>query len=161
MHGNTQLKSSKIVIALQNLSVFGNVIELKPFACSDWPIWGAEDRNNLLQMGSYFEYYYLCISKNEVEQNRIQKGGHWVTRALWPWLIDCAAHELIHTAVLHLEHSAVSCWQRFLQNYVVSYSDNPCHFILKWPKPQSQRMCQAVLMPACISHTQDCLPVPF
>jgi hypothetical protein len=30
--------SSKIVIALQKLSVSGNIIEHKPFACSDWLI---------------------------------------------------------------------------------------------------------------------------
>jgi len=88
---------------------------------------------------------------NSKTKNRIQKGGNWVTHELWP---SSTFVQLIHSAVLHPEQNAVSCWQRCPQSP---------GFIKWWPRclnhnvakaPQSQMTCGAI-SDACLhlSHS--------
>ena len=89
---------------------------------------------------------------------RTEKGRHRVTHALWLWLIFCAALELNHSAVLHLEQSAVSCWQRCLQSHLVSQNYNPSSCTLMWPKTHSHKEhLRPFQMPACTYHKIDLL----
>jgi len=43
-----------------------------------------------------------------------------VTHALQPHLILCVALIFMHLAALHIEQSAVSCWQQCFQSHLVA-----------------------------------------
>jgi hypothetical protein len=107
---------------------------------------------------------YSMIQYNGKQQNGIEQnieGRHWVTHALWPWPILCAALELIHSAGPQFEQNAVSCWQRCLWSHLFSYNDDSGAYILMWPKPNNQKeYVRLFQMSTCIYHTKECLTTP-
>lgn len=80
-----------------------------------------------------------------------------MSHTLWSWSNFCVTLRLIHSAVPHLERSAVPSCHRCLQSHLVSQRDNLGAWIFMWPKSYKHKECVRLFQ----MSAQDCLPAPI